>query len=183
MTSKPAAPEIFQVTAIPQAYLDTILPLIGKARDFLENGETLAPIAFVGNFAIQQTTPVLIDSRDEEAKDRSARAVKHAAESVAADFIFMIMEAWSLQKDQLHRREEIMERYGSIGASPYKIDIVSFSLETRHGIWMAQASIKPKGHSKKKRTFGEVSFIHYDGAEGRFTRLLPGAGAGPVALH
>ena len=64
MTSKPAAPEIFQVTAIPQAYLDTILLLIGKARDFLE-----------------------------------------------------------------------------------------------------------------------VSFIHYDGAEGRFTRLLPGAGAGSVALH
>ena len=35
----------------------------------------------------------------------------------------------------------------------------------------------------KKRTFGEVSFVHYDGAEGRFTRLLPGAGAGSVALH
>jgi hypothetical protein len=47
---------------------------------------------------------------------------------VAADFIFMIMEAWSLRKDKLHHREEIMERYGSIGASPYKIDIVSFSL-------------------------------------------------------
>ncbi len=171
------------MTAVPQAYLDTILPLIGKARDLLERGETLAAIAFVGNFATQQTTPVLIDSRDEEAKDRSARAVKRTAESMAADFIFMIMEAWSLQKDKLHRREEIMERYGSIGASPYKIDIVSFSLETRHGIWMAQAPIKPKGHSKKKRTFGEVNFIHYDGAEGRFTRLLPGAGAGPVALH
>jgi hypothetical protein len=76
-----------------------------------------------------------------------------------------------------------MERYGSIGASLYKIDIVSFSLETRHGIWMAQASIKPKGHSKKKRTFEKVIFTHYDGAEGRFTRLLPGAGAGSVALH
>ena len=65
----------------------------------------------------------------------------------------------------------------------HKIDIVSFSLETRHGIWMAQASIKPKGHSKKKRTFEEVSFIHYDGVEGHFTRLLPGAGAGSVVLH
>ncbi|MBI4190450.1 MAG: hypothetical protein HY525_07920, partial [Betaproteobacteria bacterium] len=136
-----------------------------------------------GNFATQQTTPVLIDSRDEAAKDRSARAVKHVAESVAADFIFMVMEAWSLQKDKIHRRKEIVERYGSIGASPYKIDIVSLSLETRHGVWMAQASIKPKGHSKKKRTFGEVGFIHYDGAEGRFTRLLPGAGAESVALH
>ena len=171
------------MTAIPQAYLDTILPLIAKARDFLEHGETLAAIAFVGNFATQQMTPVLIDSRDDDAKDRSAQAVKHAAESLAADFVFMIMEAWSLPKDKLHRHAEIMERYGSIGASPYKIDIVSFSLETRHGVWMAQAPIKPKGYSKKKRTFAEVSFIHYDGAEGRFTGLLPGAGAGSAALH
>jgi hypothetical protein len=183
MTNKPAAPETFQMTAIPQAYLDTILPLIGKARDFLEHGETLAAIAFVGNFATQRMTPVLIDSRDDDAKDRSAQAVKHAAESVAADFVFMIMEAWSLQKDKLHRHAEIMERYGSIGASPYKIDIVSFSLETRHGIWMAQAPIKPKWYSKKKRTFAEVSFIYYDGAEGRFTGLLPGAGTGSGALH
>ncbi len=82
-----------------------------------------------------------------------------------------------------HDRTRSRRVTGSIGASPYKIDIVSFSLETRHGTWMAQASIKPKGHSKKKRTCGEVSFIHYDGAEGRFTRLLPGAGAGSVALH
>lgn len=171
------------MTAIPQAYLDTILPLIGKARDFLENGETLSPIAFVGNFATQQMTSVLIDSRDEETKDRSARAVKHAAESTAADFIFMIMEAWSLRKDKLHRHKEIMERYGSIGASPYKIDIVTFSLETRHGIWVAEAPIKPKGYSTKKRTIGEVNFMHFNGAEGRFTGLLPGTGTVPVALH
>lgn len=171
------------MTAIPQAYLDTVLPLIDTARGHLENGETLSPFAFVGNLATQQAMPVRIESSDEEAKDRSALAIKHAAESLAADFIFMITEAWSLRKDKIHRRKEIMERYGSIGASPYKIDIVNFSLETRHGIWMAQATIKAKGHSKKKRTFGEVSFVHYDGAEGRFTGLLPGAGAGSAALH
>jgi len=28
-----------------------------------------------------------------------------------------------------------------------------------------------------------VILVHYDGVEGRFTRLLPGAGAGSVALH
>ena len=171
------------MSAIPQSYLDTVLPLVGTARKLLENGEALSPIAFVGNFTTRQTTPVLIDSRDEATKDRSARMVKQVADSLAADFIFMIMEAWSLRKDKINRREEILERYGSIGASPYKIDIASFSLETRHGVWMAQAPIKPKGYSKKKRTIGEVSFVYYDGAQGRFTWLLPGTGEAPKALH
>jgi hypothetical protein len=42
---------------------------------------------------------------------------------------------------------------------------------------MAHAPIKPKGYSKTKRTFVSVSFTHYDGAEGRFKCLLPGADA------
>ena len=31
---------------LPDSYWKTISPLIGKAKDFLENGETLAPVAF-----------------------------------------------------------------------------------------------------------------------------------------
>ena len=47
------------------------MALHGTPCDFLEHGETLAPIAFVGKFATQQTTPVLIDSRDEKTTDRA----------------------------------------------------------------------------------------------------------------
>ena len=46
----------------------------------------------------------------------------------------------------------ILDKYGSIGASPYRVDVVSFGLETRYGVWMSQCEIKPKGISKKKRT-------------------------------
>ncbi len=83
------------------------------------------------------------------------------------------MEAWGLPKDKLHRHQAILDRYGAIANSPYKIDTVSFVLETRHGIWTAQLPITPKGPSKKKRTFGEVTLQFVDGAEGRFAGLLP----------
>ena len=62
---------------------------------------------------------------------------------------------------------EIIARYGSIGASPYRVDAVSFSLETRHGPWMAQEPIKSKGVSAKKRTSGALTFRHFTEAKGR----------------
>jgi hypothetical protein len=83
------------------------------------------------------------------------------------------MEAWGLPKDKVRRHEEIRDRYGSIGNSPYKVDVVSFILESRYGIWAAQVLLKPKGHSKKKRTFGDAIFQRMDEAEGRFVGLLP----------
>lgn len=89
------------------------------------------------------------------------------------------MEAWGLPKDQLHRHQEILDRYGAIARCPYKIDTVSFVLESRHGIWTAQLPIKPKGPSKKKRTFGEVTLQFADGAQGRFAGLLPAADDDP----
>ena len=96
------------------------------------------------------------------------------------------MEAWGLTKDKLHRHQEILDRYGAIANCPYKIDTVSFVLETRHGIWTAQLPIMPKGPSKKKRTFGAVTLQFVDGAEGRFAGLLPvpdDAQAGGAPLH
>ncbi|MDZ7753863.1 MAG: hypothetical protein U5S82_20015 [Gammaproteobacteria bacterium] len=50
---------------------------------------------------------------------------------------------------------------------------MTFSLETRHGIWVAQAPIKPKGVSKKRRTFAMPEFRLFTEAEGRFVDLLP----------
>jgi len=158
---------------IPNSYREVIEPLIAKARGFLEAGDTLSPLAFVGNFATKQILPILINTKDEETKDRAALAIQAAAAQINADFVFTIMEAWGLPKDKLPRYQEIRGRYGSLANSPYKIDTVGFTLETRYGIWVAQPLIKPKGHSKKKRTFGEVTFQYANQAEGRFAGLLP----------
>lgn len=166
---------------LPQAYLDIILPLIDSARGFLENGETLEPFAFVGNQATKQVIPILIDTQTGASKDRSVELIKAAAEQTRADFVFTVMEAWGLPKDKMTRYQEILDKYGSVGASPYRIDTAAFMLETRYGVWGCQVTLKPKGHSKKKRTFGKVELQFMDGLEGRFVGLLPQTG--PETLH
>ena len=166
---------------LPSTYRKIIDPLIATARGFLEAGQSLVPFAFVGSFSADRAIPIQIETGDDEAKDRSAQAIQKAATEVNADFIFTIMEAWGLPRDKLTRHQEILDRYGAIANSPYKIDTVSFVLETRYGIWMAQLPITPKAPSKKRRTFGTVTLQFVDGAEGRFAGLLPAPKDAPAS--
>ncbi len=161
------------VSTPPQAYMDIISPLIDKARGFLEAGEKLQPFAFVGNLTTKQIIPVMIQPGSGEDKDQSAREIQSAALVLEADFVFTIMEAWSLRPDKVPQMDAILDKYGSIGASPYAVDVCPLMLETRRGMWVAQPQIKPKGISKKKRTIGAVEFRYYTEAEGRFAHLLP----------
>jgi hypothetical protein len=69
--------------------------------------------------------------------------------------------------------DAILDKYGSIGASSYAIDVCVFSLETGRGMWASQPPIKPKGISRKKRTIGVVEFRYFTEAQGRFMHLLP----------
>ena len=156
----------------PESYLKTILPLIDVARGLLEKGEQLVPIAFVGNFTTGKTVQVLLQSGNDAEKDQSALAIRMAADMLDADFVFLIMEAWSLRKDKMAQMDAILDKYGSIGASPYRVDVASFGLETRYGVWMSQCEIKPKGISKKKRTIGAPAFQYFKEVDGRFTHLL-----------
>jgi hypothetical protein len=166
--------------------MDIIGPLINKAREFLEAGEKLQAIAFVGNLVTNQTIPVLIQQETGEDKDKSARAIQSAAMVLEADFVFTIMEAWSLRADKVPQMDAIMDKYGSIGASPYAVDVCSLLLETKRGVWVAQPQIKPKGISKKKRTIiCPVEFRFFTEVEGRFAHLLPAKEGDepPAILH
>ena len=158
---------------MPESYWKIVSPLITTAKGFLENGEALAPIAFIGSFSSDLTIPVLLKSSSEEAKDDSAFAIRNAAATLDADFIFVMMEVWSLRKDKMRQMDAILDKYGSIGASPYAVDVVSMVLETRHGVWSAELPIKPKGISKKRRTIGTPEFRHFTELKGRFVNLLP----------
>ncbi len=170
------------MSTMPENYWKIVEPLIATARGFLENGESLSPFAFVGSFSSDTCIPVLLQSSSIEAKDKSALNIKTAADALDADFIFVLMEAWSLRKDKVLQMEAILDKYGSIGASPYAVDIVSMALETRHGVWMAEVPIKPKGVSKKKRTIGTPEFRHFTEVGGRFVNLLP-MKDGAATLH
>lgn len=169
---------------LPPRYHEIIWPLIEKAKGFLEKGENLSPLAFVGNFDTGQVVSVLIDTLDESRKDASATAIRLGAESMAADYVFTVIEGWGLPKDKMLKYEKIIDRYGSIGASPYKIDTANFMLETRYGVWGAQVPLKFKAPSKKRRTFAApVELIFMSGTEGRFAGLLPARPEGGANLQ
>ena len=161
------------ISTPPQAYMDIISSLIDKARELLESGEKLQAIAFVGNLTTKEVIPVMIQPSSGDDKDRSAQRIQSTASLLEADFVFTIMEAWSLRSDKISQLDSILEKYGSIGASPYAIDVCSLALETKRGVWVAQQPIKPKGISKKKRTMGIVEFRFFTEAAGRFMHLLP----------
>lgn len=166
---------------IPTVYLDLIQPLINEARRRLEIGERLAPMCFVGNLTSHQVVSIAIDTRSEDTKDRSAEDIQHAADTIEADVIFTIMEGRGLPKDKIARYQEALDRYGSLSACPWRIDVVSFTLETRHGTWGCSVGLKFKPPSKKRRMFAEaVNLVHVDQAEGRFAGLLPAEEGGTL---
>ncbi|HRQ56409.1 MAG TPA: hypothetical protein PLN31_03265 [Azoarcus taiwanensis] len=176
------------MSAIPQRYLEIINPLIAQARAFLEKGEPLAPIAFVGNFTTGAIAPVAIATDTIDAKDRIADSIRLLAGQMDADFVFLLMEAYSLRPDKVPRYEEIIDEYGSLANCPanWRMEVVSLTLETLHGVWVAQPMVKPKGVSKKKRTFGTPEFRHFTEVQGRFVDLLPAKAAmteGSGRLH
>ena len=171
---------------MPDTYWETIAPLIDKARGFLEDGERVEPIAFVGSFENGTMTFVLLNTGDGDVKEASAEQVRRTAHREDADFVFTIMEAWGLPPEKVAKYQAILDRYGSIAASPYAVDLVSFALETRHGSWVAQVPVKPKGISKRKKTFGKPHFQFFTETAGRFAELLPqrtDSDAGPGGLH
>jgi hypothetical protein len=174
------------MSALPGTYLEIIAPLIDAAREILERGETLSPFAFVGNLTTRETFPVLLSTASEREKDEAAALIRQLAERHQADFIFMIMEAWSLPQNKVSQFKEIIEQYGSIGDSPYRVDVASFALETPYGLWVTQIPIEPKDGSTSARTFGQPEFHHFTEAQGRFVDLLPakdGEREPPRTLH
>jgi len=158
---------------LPTSYREVIEPLIAKARATLEAGQSLKPVTYIGNFATQEMRFVEWSTGDANAKDQTAYAIRMSAVEVDADFVLSISESWTIARDKANRHAKIIEQYGSIESSPYRVDALLFTLETRYGTWAGSGYPKPKGLSKKKRTFGEVVLERLKSMEGRFGRLLP----------
>ena len=73
----------------------------------------------------------------------------------------------------MHRLQQVLDEFSPIGVPRHRIDIVSPALDTRHGLWVAQMPMEPKGVSKKRKTFGEPTSQRFTEAAGRFVDLLP----------
>lgn len=165
---------------IPAAYLEIVDPLVNHARTLVEQGESLEALAFVGNLSTRQMATVAMNAESIQTKDAAARRIRDTACELQADFVFVVMEAWSLPSKKIKQMDQIIERFGSIGASPHRIEVASFSLETRYGNWVAQVPLRPKSGSKKKRTFGKPQFRLFTDTEGRLAALLPDKGEADI---
>lgn len=161
------------MSAIPEAYWKMVAPLIERARVLLEDDESLHPIAFVGSSRNQTIKIVVLNTAGGDVEDTSAEQVRQAAYREDADFVFTVMEAWGLPPEKVGKYQAIVDQYGSIEASPYAVDFVSFALETVRGSWVAQVPLKPKGISKRRKTFGEPRFKLVPESAGGFASLLP----------
>lgn len=161
------------MSTIPEPYWGLVAPLIARARILVEEGENLRPIAFVGSTVKPSIRTVVLNTAGGDVQNSSAEQVRRAAYQEDADFVFTIMEAWGLPPDKAGKYKTIVEQYGSIEASPHAVDLVSFALETRRGSWIAQVPVKPRGISKRKKTFGEPRFRVFPESAGGFAALLP----------
>ena len=165
-------------TTLPDQYYEALEAVFVAAKENLERDGSLVPFAFVGNFSTQQVMPIQISTESYQAKVAAAQHITRVAVLVAADFVALAMESYSLPKNRVHLHADIVEKYGSVAKSPYGIEVVSFSIETPTTIWMAQCPIKPLGHSKKKKTFIPPTpndFIGVTEGAGVFVGLLPGS--------
>ena len=88
---------------MPKAYWQTIEPLIDRARGFLEDGQSLEPIAFVGSFEKQTMTFVVLNTGDGDVKDASTEQVRRTAHGEDTDIAFTIMEAWGLPPEKVSK--------------------------------------------------------------------------------
>lgn len=158
--------------SVPDRYLATVDRFIVTARGFVESGKGLESILFVGNLASSEHVAVLMDADNADAKEEAGNHARQVAAMLNADFSLLVGEAWALPQHALLRHEAIFEEYGSVGRYPGRIEVAIFVLETRYGFWSGQATLKPKGASKKRRTFGLVKFTKVDGGEGRLTNII-----------
>jgi hypothetical protein len=76
-------------------------PMVSTAREILDRGEYLMPFAFVGNLTTKEIYLVMLDTVSDEQKENSSLLIRYVAGRVEADFV--IMDAWALQRDIVHR--------------------------------------------------------------------------------
>lgn len=158
--------------SLPNAYLEMVEIAVDATRSAMEIGLPVVTHAVVGNTKTGKIYPIFYSPMSDADKDAAAHAIQMIAAMEEANFILQVSESWRLRSDKAQQFEEICQRYGSIGASPFAIDICSFVVETREGTWIAYPEIRRKGKSNNKRTFGNVKFMRNE-VEGRFANLLP----------
>lgn len=158
--------------SVPEIYHDFLLTFFRKAIAQLEKDGSAQNQILIGNTSTRRLVAVKPDVSSNEAKDLTSWRVKGLVMMEDADFVITIFDSWVLDETQAANADKIMQTYGSIGASPYKISALTVGLETAQGVWMGICHEKPSKQSTIKASFENFQMIKMDSANGRFAGFL-----------
>ena len=99
--------------------------------------------------------------------------VRFMAADAHAEFVSSAADARVLKPENRSKFGSSLKQHGSISDCPFRVDIVSFSLETREGVWQASVPVETTQSAASGKTFGHVSFIYAVDSGGHLARLLP----------
>ena len=109
-------------------------------------------------------------SVDIQVKELAAEQARTVARILDADYSLVTAEAWALSAKDIKRHSEILDKYGSYGNYPNRLEVFTFSLETRSGCWYGSGRIFRKGGVSKKRfSIGPIKVV-----EGAMEGVLTG---------
>lgn len=148
-----------------QPLVDKILAL---CREQMTEG-TVKPVTYVIDTAKKVMVPVEMYMPNNVAKDVAAALVRWTAKNMKADATIMVTEAWSLSEADSKHYQAIMDKYGSIGEYPGKLDVLMVSVQTRAGAWTGRAPIETKGEARR---CGPLEVIRPNISTGRLMNFL-----------
>ena len=160
------------VTAMSPIYRAVLDEIIAGARSNLKRDGKLSSMGFCGQISSQKIIVVPLSFCDDESKMEAITHLRAVARIEAADFVGLVHEAWTLTTKHAPHHEDIIREYGSVSASPHRVEVVAISLETPSGIWMAMPRLRSMPPSKMRRTFDEPEFQLFTESAGLFTGLL-----------
>jgi hypothetical protein len=158
--------------SVPQMYHEFLLHFTQKAIAQLQAHGSAQNQILIGNTTTRRLVTVEPDVSSDEAKDTTSWRVKGLVMMEDADFVITIFDSWVLDEKHAVNADQIMQQYGSIGASPYKISALTVGLETAQGIWMGICHIKDSKKSSLKAATADFELKKMDSSNGRFAGFL-----------
>lgn len=154
---------------LPETYLTVITPIVDAAVALLGEGAALPPFVFVGSTATFEIVPLPVEGDAHVARQR----IQAEAARLQADLAFLVQETWALQLHNAPSLPKILQKYGSVGASPFKDRVLSLTLETRNGAWAGNAVLpKEEGANGRLQIPPTLTLNKAERAPGRLFPLL-----------
>lgn len=149
--------------AMPVKLEAVLSNLMSTAYKMLAEGQELSPVAFVGSLLKNELNALMLNMPDQAGKELSVDQIRDFCAEEQADFVILFTEGWALPAALTEEYDDILEKYGSIANSPYRLDTFVVSVETPAARWTGFAVLKPSKSGKGREPSAPLE-MHYQGA-------------------